>query len=80
MRKQLSYFTFHYPVGAIAGSIVIMEIAVSYTHLNGKDFMEKEKILKLSDAFETKSNDPMLELKVRVININPEADVYKRQQ
>lgn len=26
MRKQLSYFTFHYPVGAIAGSIVIMEI------------------------------------------------------
>ena len=35
--------------------------------------MEKEKILKLSDAFETKSNDPMLELKVRVININPEA-------
>lgn len=26
MRKQLSYFTFHYPIGAIAGSIVIMEI------------------------------------------------------
>lgn len=26
MRKQLSYFTFHYPVGAIAVSIVIMEI------------------------------------------------------
>lgn len=26
MRKQLSYFTFYYPVGAIAGSIVIMEI------------------------------------------------------
>ena len=26
MRKQLSYFTFHYPVGAVAGSIVIMEI------------------------------------------------------
>lgn len=25
MRKQL-YFTFHYPIGAIAGSIVIMEI------------------------------------------------------
>lgn len=44
-----------------------------YTLYNGKDFMEKEKILKLSDAFETKSNDPMLELKVRVININPEA-------
>ena len=35
--------------------------------------MEKEKILKLSDAFETKSDDPMLELKVRVININSEA-------
>ena len=44
-----------------------------YTLYNGKDFMEKEKILKLSDAFETKSNDPMLELKVRVININPVA-------
>ena len=26
MRKQLSYFTFHYPVGEIAGSIVILEI------------------------------------------------------
>ena len=26
MRKQLSYFTFYYPIGAIAGSIVIMEI------------------------------------------------------
>ena len=26
MRKQISYFTFHYPVGAIAGSIVILEI------------------------------------------------------
>lgn len=26
MRKQLSYFTFHYPVGAVAGSIVILEI------------------------------------------------------
>ena len=37
-----------------------------YTLYNGKDFMEKEKILK-------KSDDPMLELKVRVININSEA-------
>ena len=35
--------------------------------------MEKEKILKLSDAFQTQSEDPMLELKVRVININSEA-------
>ena len=26
MRKQLSYFTFHYPVGWILGSIVILEI------------------------------------------------------
>ena len=26
MRKQLSYFTFHYPVGAVAGSIVILKI------------------------------------------------------
>ena len=26
MRKHLSYFTFHYPVGSIAGTIVILEI------------------------------------------------------
>ena len=26
MRKQLSYFTFHYPVGLIIGSIIILEI------------------------------------------------------
>lgn len=26
MRKQLSYFTFHYPVGLISGSIIILEI------------------------------------------------------
>lgn len=44
-----------------------------YTLYNGRDFMEKEKILKLSDAFQTQSEDPMLELKVRVININSEA-------
>nr|WP_296093755.1 hypothetical protein [uncultured Dorea sp.] len=44
-----------------------------YTLYKGKDFMEKEKVLKLSDAFEKKCDDPMLELKVRVININPGA-------
>ena len=26
MRKQLSYFTFHYPAGWIVGSIIILEI------------------------------------------------------
>lgn len=43
-----------------------------YTFYNGRDTWAKEKILKLSDAFIVKDTEPSLELKVRVININPE--------
>ena len=44
-----------------------------YTFYNGKDPMEKERVLKLSDAYKVREGDPMLELVVRVININPKA-------
>ena len=41
-----------------------------YTFYNGKEAWEKEKILRLSDAFVLQEDDPMLELTVKVININ----------
>ncbi|MDO4649923.1 MAG: hypothetical protein Q4B26_14885, partial [Eubacteriales bacterium] len=47
-----------------------------YTFYNGEDISEKERILKLSDAFidnESNSKAPSVELIVRVININPAA-------
>ena len=43
-----------------------------YTFYNGKEKWEKEKILKLSDAFIMKDSNPAVELKVKVININPD--------
>lgn len=43
-----------------------------YTFYNGKEEWSKETELKLSDAFIIKDGDPMLELKVKVINIRPE--------
>ena len=43
-----------------------------YTFYNGKEKWEKEKVLKLSDAFMIQDEDPAVELKVKVININPE--------
>lgn len=43
-----------------------------YTFYNGKEKWEKEKILKLSDAFIMKDPNPAVELKVKVININPD--------
>lgn len=42
-----------------------------YTFYNGQEKWAKEKILKLSDAYKIQDDDPMLELKVKVININP---------
>lgn len=42
-----------------------------YTFYNGQENWAKEKVLKLSDAYKIQGDDPMLELKVRVININP---------
>lgn len=38
---------------------------------NGKDERPKKQILKLSDAYEHSTDDPELELKVTVLNINP---------
>lgn len=43
-----------------------------YTFYNGKEDWTTEMELKLSDAFITKDREPMLELKVKVINIRPE--------
>ena len=43
-----------------------------YTFYNGKEKWEREKILKLSDAFIMKDPNPAVELKVKVININPD--------
>ena len=42
-----------------------------YTFYNGKEKWAKEKVLKLSDAFMSQDEDPAVELKVKVININP---------
>ena len=43
-----------------------------YTFYNGKEKWAKERILKLSDAFMVQDEEPDVELKVKVININPE--------
>lgn len=43
-----------------------------YTFYNGKEKWEKEKILKLSDAFMVQDEESAVELKVKMININPE--------
>ncbi|MEF9946606.1 MAG: hypothetical protein RR869_09365 [Lachnospiraceae bacterium] len=43
-----------------------------YTFYNGKEKFNKEMILRLSDAYRTKEEKPMLDLIVKVININPE--------
>ncbi len=45
-----------------------------YTFYNGTSKMEAERTLYLSDAYKIKDGDPMLELKVRVININSAAN------
>ncbi len=42
-----------------------------YTFYNGEKDWAKEKILKLSDAYIVQDDSPMLDLKVKVININP---------
>lgn len=42
-----------------------------YVFYNGRENYEKEKLLYLSDSYIIKDEEPMLELKVKVININP---------
>ncbi len=43
-----------------------------YTFYNGEEEWAKEKELKLSDAYRESSGEEMLDLKVKMININPE--------
>ncbi len=43
-----------------------------YTFYNGTEPMEKERVLKLSNAFKVQDGKAPLELEVKVININPE--------
>lgn len=43
-----------------------------YTFYNGKEPWTREKLLKLSDAYLVKDSEPMLDLSVKVININPD--------
>lgn len=43
-----------------------------YTFYNGTDTWAKEKTLKLSDSYIVQEDDPMLDLTVKVININPD--------
>ena len=52
--------------------IVSLPIPEFYTFYNGKEKWEKEKELRLSDAYIVKDGEPSLELKVKVINIRPE--------
>ena len=53
--------------------LVKLPVPEFYTFYNGKAAMKKEKILKLSDAYLLQPDDPMLELTVKVININTKA-------
>lgn len=43
-----------------------------YTFYNGEEVWAKEKELKLSDAYREQVGDVMLDLKVKMININPD--------
>ena len=43
-----------------------------YVFYNGKEKYDREKTLYLSDSYMVKDEEPSLELKVKVININPE--------
>jgi hypothetical protein len=52
--------------------IVFLPTPEFSTFYNGKEKWEKEKELRLSDAYIVKDGEPSLELKVKVINIRPE--------
>ena len=45
-----------------------------YVFYNGSEEQPTEKILRLSDSYLEKMEEPMLELKVKMININPSAN------
>ncbi len=44
-----------------------------YAFYNGPKVQPQEQIMKLSDSYLAKTDEPMLELKVKMININPSA-------
>lgn len=50
---------------------VPLPIPEFYTFYNGKEKWDKETVLRLSDSYITQNLDSMLDLKVKVININP---------
>ena len=54
------------------GLFVSLPTPEFYTFYNGKEKWEKEKELRLSDAYIVKDGEPSLELKVKVINIRQE--------
>lgn len=82
MKAELSIYTLYtletdlaaYP--ALEGSIIYGDCKTQYTFLvfyNGTEDREERSVLKLSDSFEyavTQKEEPNLELKVLVLNIN----------
>ena len=54
----------------LAPQLVILDVTLPF--YNGKEKWEKEKELRLSDAYIVKDGEPSLKLKVKVINIRPE--------
>ena len=69
MRQIFSNSTLH------RRSMLKIPVPHFITFYNGKEkWIEKEEIIKLSDMFEEYTDNPEMELKVRVININDDAE------
>ena len=73
MRQIYSNSTLH------RRSVLKIPVPHFITFYNGKEkWIEKEEIIKLSDMFEEYTDNPEMELKVRVININGDADILNK--
>ena len=73
MRQIFSNSTLH------RRSMLKIPVPHFITFYNGKEkWIEKEEIIKLSDMFEEYTDNPEMELKVRVININGDADILNK--
>ena len=73
MRQIFSNSTLH------RRSMLKIPVPHFITFYNGKEkWIEKEEIIKLSDMFEEYTDNPEMELKVRVININDDADILNK--
>ena len=73
MRQVYSNSTLH------RRSVLKIPVPHFITFYNGKEkWIEKEEIIKLSDMFEEYTDNPEMELKVRVININGDADILNK--